>query len=96
MRLDVSKTSITLGETVRLWGNLGVISIMRTLPIPFQNVRIIADTETITTLRTDITGSFEGEWKPDKAGDFDLYAEGLTRFLGIKIAESNHIIITVT
>lgn len=96
MRLDVSKTSITLGETVKLWGNLGVISIMRTLPIPFQNVRIIVDAETIATLRTDITGSFEGEWKPDKAGDFDLYAEGLTRFLGIKIAESNHIIITVT
>jgi hypothetical protein len=96
MRLDVSKTSVTLGESIKLWGNLGVTSIMRTIPLPFQNVRVIADSTTIITSRTNITGAFEVEWKPDKAGTFDIYAEALTRLLGVKIAESNHVIVTVS
>jgi 5-hydroxyisourate hydrolase-like protein (transthyretin family) len=96
LRLDVSKTSITLGETVRFWGNLGITSIMRTIPLPFQNIRVIADSTVIATLRTDFTGAFEGEWKPDKTGTFDMYAEALTRLIGYKIAESNHIIVTVS
>ena len=96
MRLDVSKTSITLGESIKLWGNLGVTSIMRTIPLPFQNVRVIADSTIIITSRTNITGVFEVEWKPDKAGTFDIYAEALTRLIGYKIAESNHVIVTVS
>ncbi|MEM2291648.1 MAG: Ig-like domain repeat protein [Nitrososphaerota archaeon] len=95
MRLDVDKKSITLGETIRFWGNLGFTSVMRTIPLPFQTVRVKVDKTEIATLRTSITGAFEGEWKPGTTGSFDLYAEGLTRFLGIKIGESNHIMVTV-
>lgn len=95
MRLDVDKTSVNLGETIKFWGNLGFTSIMRSIPIPFQKVKIIVNGTTVALLRTDITGAFEGEWTPTKTGTFDMYAEGLTRLLGAKISESNHIIVNV-
>jgi hypothetical protein len=96
MRLDLSETSVTLGGSVRFWGNLGVIGVLRTIPLPFQKVRLIVDSTATLTLTTDITGAFEGEWTPSKTGSFDIYAEALTRLLGFKIAESNHVAVTVS
>lgn len=95
-RLDVDKTEVSVGTSIKIWGNLTFIAPLRAIPIPLQRVIIYKNGEAIAQTRTNITGAFETEWTPKEAGTYDLYASAYTRILGIKLAESNHIIINVS
>lgn len=88
-----SKLVASVGEEIEIYAVASIIGIIRSVPLPFAKITIIADGEEVARSRSDVFGRCTLSWVPPTVGKYEIHGE-VKVLMERTVAKSNYVTVT--